>query len=101
MLGGKLIREAHEKVLHGFGTQHQGLEATIAQIQSGEKGVFIPQVRKHVGNYLLTCATCKETRSWTYTTDLEEKYTRNTVNGVPFKRISIDMLGPVNAKMYP
>ena len=34
MLGGKLIREAHQKAVHGFGDIHQGIEATIANLQS-------------------------------------------------------------------
>ena len=57
-----MIREAHENVIHGLGTKHQGVETTIAEIQSGEKGVYIPLARKHVGNYILECATCNETR---------------------------------------
>ena len=61
----------------------------------------MPMARKHVGDYILTCAICNETRSWTYTAELEEKYTKNTVNGVPFKRVSIDMLGHLDAKQHP
>ena len=101
ILGGKLIREAHEKIIHGLGTHHQGVEATIAALQTGEKGVFIPQARKHVGDYILLCKKCNETRSWTYTTKLQDKYTKNIINAVPFKKISVDMLGPIDAKMHP
>ena len=52
-LGIKLIREAHEKTIHIFGTYHQGPEATLAALQSGEKGVFMPQARTWVGEYIV------------------------------------------------
>ena len=47
------------------------------------------------------CKRCNETRSWTYTTKLQDKYTKNTINAVPFKKISVDMLGSIDAKTYP
>ena len=100
-LGQKLIREAHEKTMHTLGVYHQGPEATMSALQSGEKGVFIPQARSHVGDYILTCGRCRETRKWTYTVDQKDKYTKNTINAAPFKEVSIDMLGPMEAKTYP
>ena len=52
----------------------------------------MPQARKWVTQYVLTCKTCNETKNWTYTSDLDDKYTKNTIDAVPFKKISIDIL---------
>ena len=54
-IGGKLIREAHEKNTERYGTIHQGITSTLASLQLGEKGVFIPYAKKHIATYLMTC----------------------------------------------
>ena len=100
-LGIKLIREAHEKAIHLIGAYHQGPEATLSSLHSGEKGVFIPQARKWIGKYITGCSLCRETRQWTYTVPQKDKYTKNTMNATPFREISIDMLGPIEAKTFP
>ena len=87
--------------MHILGVYHQGPEATLSALQSGEKGKFMPQARTHVGDYIVTCGLCRETRKWTYTVNQKDKYTKNTINAVPFKEVSIDMLGPIEAKTYP
>ena len=47
-LGIKLIREAHEKMTEGYGTIHEGVTSTLAALQAGEKGVFIPHAKRHI-----------------------------------------------------
>ena len=61
-LGVKLIREAHERMTDGYGTIHEGVTSTLAALQAGEKGVFIPYAKKthsslHDG---LCCLQCLE-----------------------------------------
>ena len=60
MLGGKLVREAHKKIIHGFGDVHQGVEATIAALQSGEKAVSFPHAKRWVTYQILNCKICNE-----------------------------------------
>ena len=92
-LGAKLIREAHEKATEGYGTIHQGITSTLASLQAGEKGVFIPYAKTHIAAYIMTCAVCNSWKSWAYTAELKDKYTKNTVNATAFSDISIDMMG--------
>ena len=100
-LGAKLIREAHEKATEGYGTIHQGITSTLASLQAGEKGVFIPYAKTHIAAYIMTCAVCNSWKSWTYTAELKDKYTKNTLNATAFYDISINMLGSIEAKTFP
>ena len=47
-----------------------------------------------------TCGSV-EARIWTYTTDLQDKYTKNEMNAALFRDNGIDMLGPVETKTFP
>ena len=49
----------------------------------------------------MTCAVCNSWKSWKYTAELSDKYTKNTVNAKPFSDVSIDMLGSLDAKTFP
>ena len=100
-LGIKLIREAHERLTEGYGTIHEGVTSTLAALQAGEKGVFIPYAKKHISAYMMGCAICNAWKSWTYTAKLNDKYTRTTINATPFADVSIDMLGSIEAKTFP
>ena len=73
----------------------------MAALQTGEKGVFIPYAKEHVAAYIMTCAVCNSWKSWTYTAELKDKYTKNTINATAFTDISIDMLGSIEAKTFP
>ena len=100
-LGTKLIREAHERLTEGYGTIHEGITSTLAALQAGEKGVFIPYAKKYISAYMMGCAICNAWKSWTYTAKLNDKYTRTTINATPFADVSIDMLGSIEAKTFP
>ena len=49
----------------------------------------------------MTCAVCNSWKSWAYTAELKDKYTKNTLNAIAFYDISIDMLGSIEAKTFP
>ena len=45
-----------------------------------------------------TCGSV-EARIWTYTTDLQDEYTKNEMNAALFRDNGIDMLGPVETEL--
>ena len=62
-----------KKTTEGYGTFHEGVTSTLAALQAGEKGVFIPYAKKHISAYLMGCAICNAWKSWTYTAKLNDK----------------------------
>ena len=89
------------RITEGYGTIHEGVTSTLAALQAGEKGVFIPYAKKHISAYVMCCAICNAWKSWTYTAKLNDKYTKTTINATPFSDVSIDMLGSIEAKTFP
>ena len=87
----KLVRYAHEQVLH------LGIANTMAEIRNE---FWVPKLRSKVKKIINTCNTCKVFRAKPYgPTPTAVMPTFRTEGGKPFQTTGVDFAGPLNYKL--
>ena len=75
-LGQALMREAHTSKLYRYHPIHRSIAGALTALSRGPMKFWIPGASHYMKMQNFTCKTCNGERDWSYTAQLEVKYTR-------------------------